>query len=284
MIAAQLQLTRDEQVAWSRWIHELCGIHLDDSKGYLIQTRLAGLLRETDSENFAELLYKAKTDSTKKLSIKVINAVTTNETSFFRDTSPFELLQYKLLPELIDRRTQKGLRPIPIRILSAACSTGQEIYSTAIVLKELLGSFCGYDIRIVGIDISDEAIAKASYAHFSRMELDRGMTPDKLNRHFQPVGDQWKVRDELRALASFRRGNLLESVMASERYDLIFCRNVAIYFEEKDKIRLFKTLGRLLSADGALIIGATETITGLCPEFESRRYQRSVYYQMKVVS
>jgi chemotaxis protein methyltransferase CheR len=215
------------------------------------------------------------------LRTKVINAITTNETSFFRDTSPFELLRHKLFPELIDRRTRAGIRPVPIRVLSAACSTGQEAYSTAIVLKELLGSPAGYDIRILGLDISDQAVAAASYAHFNRMDLDRGLTPDKLNRHFEPVGGQYKVRDELRAMATFRRANLLEPIVSPVSFDIVFCRNVAIYFTEPDKIRLFRNLGRVLAKDGALIIGATESISGICPEFEAKRYLRSVFYQKK---
>jgi chemotaxis protein methyltransferase CheR len=274
-----MTLTSDELKSWSRYIHEICGVHLDSSKGYLIETRLDPLLRETGSGNWSELLFKARTVGT--LRVKIINAITTNETSFFRDTSPFDLLQHKLFPELIDRRNKAGLKPVPIRILSAACSTGQEAYSTAIVLKELLGSFTGYDIRILGVDISDAAVAQASYAHYSRMELDRGLAPDRLARYFEPVGERFKVRDELRALATFRRANLLDPFSGAAPFDIIFCRNVAIYFTEPDKIRLFRNLGLLLPRDGALIIGSTESITGLCPEFEPKRYLRSVFYQKK---
>ena len=274
-------LTRDEQAAWSRYIYEICGISLDESKGYLIETRLGTLLRDTECAGWTALLHKVKADPTPALRTKVINAITTNETSFFRDTSPFELLQHKLFPELIDRRTKTGLRPIPIRILSAACSTGQEAYSTAIVLKEMLGDLKGYDIRILGVDISDAAVAQASYAHFNRLELDRGMPQDKLMRHFEPAGDRWKVRDEIRAMATFRTANLLEPIASPAPFDIVFCRNVAIYFTEPDKIRLFRNLGRVLARDGALIIGSTESISGLCPEFEPKRYLRAVFYQKK---
>jgi chemotaxis protein methyltransferase CheR len=277
------RLTRDELTVWSRHIHEICGVNLDESKGYLIETRLAGLLRENGSGSWSELLHKVKTDVSRSLNLKVINAITTNETSFFRDTSPFDLLQHKLFPELIDRRNKSGVRPVPIRILSAACSTGQEAYSTAIVLKELLRDFRGYDIRILGIDISDAAVKQASYAHFSRLELDRGLPQDKLSRYFEPVGEKWKVRDELRALASFRCANLLKPVISPAPFDIIFCRNVAIYFTEPDKIRLIRNLGQVLAKDGALIIGATESIAGLCPEFEPKRYLRAVFYQKKDV-
>ncbi len=274
-----MTLTRDELTAWMRYIHEICGVSLDTFQCYLIETRLGPLLRETGSGNWSELLFKTKAGG--RLRTKVINAITTNETSFFRDASPFELLQHKLFPELIDRRKKAGLKPVPIRILSAACSTGQEVYSTCIVLKELLGSFSGYDIRILGLDISDAAIAQAGYAHFSRLDIDRGLTADKLARHFEPVGERWKVKDELRALATFRNINLLEPLAAPTSFDIIFCRNVAIYFTEPDKIRLFRNLGLTLAHDGALIIGSTESLTGLCPEFEPQRYQRTVFYRRK---
>lgn len=270
-------ITPEELTVWSRFLQKHCGIFLDGSKGYLIETRLSPLLRETGSGNWSELLYKSQGGGA--LLTKVINAMTTNETSFFRDTAPFELLQHKLFPELIDRR--KALRPISIRILSAACSTGQEAYSTAIVLKELLGNFQGYDIRILGIDISDDVIAKASYAHFSPLEVERGLTPQKISRHFEASGDRWKIRDELRALATFRRANLLEPLFVPAPFDLIFCRNVAIYFTEADKVRLFRNLETVLARDGALIIGSTESISGLCPELEPKRYLRTVFYQKK---
>ncbi len=272
-------LSSDERTAWSRYIHEICGIFLDETKGYLIETRLGGILRDTGVGCWAELLYKVRADI--GLRGRVVNAITTNETSFFRDGSPFDMLQYKVFPELIDRRNRIGLKPVPIRILSAACSTGQEMYTTAMVLKELLGDFRGYDIRLLGLDISDEAIAKASYAHYTRHELDRGLAPEKLARHFEQNGDSWKVRDELRAVVTFKRANLLEPIVGSGPFDVIFCRNVAIYFTEPDKIRLFRNLGRVLAADGALIIGATETIGGLCPEFQPQRHVRAVFYTKK---
>jgi chemotaxis protein methyltransferase CheR len=273
-----VKLTDAESAAWRRYVHECCGVHLEPTQAYLIETRLAGLLRETGADTWDHLLRKVRSAPATFLT-QVVNAITTNETSFFRDTAPFELLQHKLFPELIDRRRRAGFRQVPIRVLSAACSTGQEVYSVAIVLKELLGSFSGYDINILGVDISEKAIAQASYGHFSQLELARGLPPAKLARHFEPDRDRWKIRDELRALASFRRTNLLEPIATPTPFDIILCRNVAIYFTEPDKIRLFRNMGNMLAGDGVLLIGATESITGLCPEFEPKRYLRSVYYQ-----
>ena len=273
-------ITREEMSAWSHYIQGLCGIHLDDSKGYLVETRLGGLLGDAGASNFSELFYKARADSSSKLPGKIIEAITTNETSFFRDVSPFELLRHKVIPDLIDRRGGNGGRK-PIRIWSAACSTGQEAYSTAIVLKELLGDLSRYDIRILGTDISNKVVAQASYGRYSRLELERGLPPATLARHFVVSGDRWKVRDEIRALATFRTMNLLQPFSFPNPFDIIFCRNVAIYFTEADKIRLFHNLARYLARDGCLIIGSTKSISGLCPQLEPKRYLRAVFYQWK---
>jgi chemotaxis protein methyltransferase CheR len=274
-------ITRDELTVWSRYIHEICGVFLDETKGYLLETRLGGLMRDLGAGSFSELYYKVKADVTQALRRKIIDAITTNETSFFRDATPFELLQHKLIPELIDRRRVPGGRPVSLRIWSAACSTGQEVYSTAIVLKELLGDLRSYNIQILGTDISNQALARASYGMFNQLELSRGLPADKLAKYFQAVDGHWKVRDELRSLATFRTLNLLEPFAAPAPFDLIFCRNVAIYFTETDKIRLYGNITRNLARDGALIIGSTESITGLCPEYEPKRYLRGVYYQFK---
>jgi chemotaxis protein methyltransferase CheR len=273
-------ITREEMPAWSRYIQEICGISLDDSKRYLVETRLAALLSDVGVTSFAELFYKVRADSTSKLRARVIEAITTNETSFFRDAAPFDLLRHKLVPELVDRRNGYGTR-IPIRIWSAACSTGQEAYSIAMVLKELLGDLTRYDIRILGTDISNKVVAQASYGEYTRMELERGMSQEMLTRHFKASGERWRVRDEIRSLASFRTMNLLEPFSFPNPFDVILCRNVAIYFTEPDKIRLFRNLTRCLARDGALIVGSTESISGICPELEPKRYLRGVFYQWK---
>ncbi|MBN2644459.1 MAG: protein-glutamate O-methyltransferase CheR [Desulfuromonadaceae bacterium] len=272
------KLTPQGFSAWSQYIHGICSIELDSSKSYLIETRLKGLLQQTAATSYEDLLHRVRGDVTRKLEQQVIDAITTNETSFFRDSAPFELLRHKLLPELVDRRRQSGMRRVPIRIWSAACSTGQEVYSTAIVLKELLGNVGDYDIRILATDISDQAIGQASRGLFSPHEISRGLDPSLINRHFVAEGDKWKIRDELRAMATFRTLNLFQPFSFPTPFDIIFCRNVAIYFNESDRIQLFRNLGRFLARDGALIIGSTESITGLCPEFKPQRYHRSVFY------
>ncbi len=277
------KITAEDTLAWSTFVYSITGINLDSSKGYLFESRLTNLGKEIGTHVWSDLLYKVKSDVSGKLRKKVIDAITTNETSFFRDTSPFDLLQFKILPDLVDKR-KKVLgsgATIPIRIWSAACSTGQEVYSIAIILKELFGSMRGYDPRILGTDISDEAVAKASYAQYQRIEIDRGLKSEKLAKHFTPEGSVWKVRDEIRAMATFKKINLMEPLFFPYKFDIIFCRNVAIYFKEADRRTLFQRIKNVLAPDGYLVIGSTESITTLCPEFVPQRYQRSVYYQKK---
>lgn len=276
-----ISITPDEIKVWAQLVYQACGIVLDAGKGYLLESRLGPLLRETASESFSELLYKVKADATRQLTRKVVDAMTTNETSFFRDSSPFELLQHKLLPELIDRRnrTARPGQPVPLRIWSAACSTGQEVYSIGIVIRELIGNSPQYQPQILGTDISDQALKRASYGVFTRMEMERGMNPAYLQKWFIPQADQYKIRDEVRALATFRPINLLEPLIFPYRFDIIFCRNVAIYFSEKDKVSLFDRMAQVLVPDGALIIGSTESITGITTRFAPHRHLRAVYYQ-----
>ncbi len=267
----------------SQYIQSLSGIYLDSSKGYLIETRLSDLAVNTGCHSFGDLYHRAKSDPSRAIQRKIIDAISTGETFFFRDTSPFEQLQHKILPDLIDRRSQSGLRsaPISLRIWCAACSTGQEVYSLAIILKELLGNTSGYNIRLVGTDISDKAIATASRGIYNRFEIERGLPPGMLMRYFTQVDEGWKVRDELRAMASFRTSNLLDDFSHLGRFDVVLCRNVAIYFTEPDRVQLFQKISRLLEPDGYLIIGSTKSISGISTAFESKRYLRSVFYQLK---
>lgn len=275
-----ISINPDELKVWAQLIHKLCGIVLDSGKGYLLESRLSEILTETGSSSFSELLYKVKSDPSNRLNRKVIDAMTTNETSFFRDSSPFDLLQHKLLPELIDRRKARyGVSgQIPLRIWSAACSTGQEVYSIGIVIKELLGDSPGFQPQILGTDISDQALKKASYGVFSRFEIERGLRPSYLDKWFTRQDDSYKIRDEVRALASFKPINLIDPFKFPQPFDIIFCRNVAIYFSEDDTRRLFEKIADVLSPDGALIIGSTESITAITSRFAPHRYLRSVFY------
>jgi chemotaxis protein methyltransferase CheR len=274
-----IRLQPEEQKSLAQYVYSLCAITLDESKGYLIESRLAGLVEESGCGSYSGLLERAKSDRSQALERRIVDAITTNETSFFRDTTPFDLLRHKIIPELIDRRARTGAARI--RIWSAACSTGQELYSIAILLKELLGDPDRYGVRLLGTDISDDAVARASRGMFNPVEISRGLSEAQRTRYFVPAGGGWQIRDEIRALASFKKLNLMADFSALGRFDLIFCRNVAIYFTERDRISLFGRMERALEPGGCLVIGAMESLNGICPQFESKRHLRSVFYQLR---
>ena len=274
-----IKLLPEERQNVARYIHSICAITLDRSKDYLIESRLSGLIEENNCNSFSQLVALARSEANGALKRRIIDEITTNETFFFRDNSPFDLLRYKIIPEMIDRRSRSSLS-VPIRIWSAACSTGQEIYSIAMILRELLGEMNGYSVRLVGTDISDQAVARASEGIFSQIEIARGLTDAARVKCFAPHPKGWKIRDEIRGLVSFRKLNLMEDFSGLGRFDIIFCRNVAIYFSEADRASLFNRIAQRLEPDGCLVIGAMESLGGVCPQFESKRHLRSVYYQL----
>ncbi|MCX7823680.1 MAG: protein-glutamate O-methyltransferase CheR [Syntrophobacterales bacterium] len=277
-----IKILPEELKVFSKYIYDLTGITLGDTKAYLFETRLSNLIRELGCGTFSELYVKAKSDTSGKIAQKIIDAITTGETMFFRDPPVFQLLQNKILPELIDKKKSQNPRgPISIKIWSAGCSSGQEVYSIAIVLKELLGNFNGYNIRILGSDISDEAIARASRGIYTKLEVERGLPPDKLQKYFVLTPHGYKIIDEIRALATFKKINLMQDFTFIGKHDIVFCRYVAIYFQEKDKIVLFKRMTKVIEPHGALILGATESLAGIAPEFEAKRYLRAVFYQLR---
>ncbi len=277
-----IKITPKEYQTFCKYVYDICGITLAPNQSYLIETRLAPIMKRLECTNFNDFYNKCRADRLKKLEQEIIDAITTNETYFFRDKAPFDLLQHKILPDLIDKRSTRAGTPPTIKIWSAACSFGQEVYSIAITLKELLGSdISKYRISIVGTDISDDAVARSSYGLYNQFEVERGLPPHKLRLYFDQVDKGWRIKDELRAMVSFRKQNLFQSIAALGRFDIIFCRNVAIYFSQPDKVKLYEKLGSALAPDGYLLIGAQESLTGITSLFEPQRYLRSIFYQLK---
>lgn len=276
-----VKIKPDEVKILSKYIYDICGIYIDVSKTYLLETRLGKLLEAENCGSYADLYYAAKKDSLKKIQKKIVNAITTNETLFFRDKNPFELLKHKIVPEIIDQHSNINAANSSIRIWSAACSTGQEIYSIAIILKELLYDVFKYRINLLGTDISDAAVAQASAGVYNKFEIERGLSADKLQRYFTPNGLGWKIKDEIRAMAMFKHINLQEPFNHLGKFDIIFCRNVAIYFTLEDRKKLFNRIADCLEPNGYLIIGSTESLTGVCPRFVPKRHLNSIFYQLK---
>ena len=277
-----IKITPQETQLIISYVKTISGIHLDTSKTYLLETRLDSIARKHECNSYKELYDKAKKDFTKAVERDIIDAITTNETLFFRDKAPFDMLQHKILPDLIDIRSEQFSSRIPIKIWSAAASTGQEIYSVCIVLKELLRDDPKYRIDFLGTDISDAALAQASSGKYNKFEIERGLDTRYLHKYFTLQGNTWKIRDELRAMVRFQKLNLMKPFTALGKFDIIFCRNVAIYFTLEDRKQLFAKIANHLADDGYLVIGSTESLTGISPLFVPKRHMRSIFYQKKL--
>ena len=259
------------------YVHEISGIVLDASKGYLFESRLGPLVDEWGCPDYLTLCKKARADVSGSMRNHIIDAISTHETSFFRDQAPFELLKHKLLPDHID--LSKSI-PGNLNIWSAACSTGQEIYSIAMALTEVLPDVKRWRIRLLGTDISDAAVAQASAGKYNEIEMGRGLQDAKKMKFFERQNNIWRVKDDLRAMVSFRKFNLHDALGGLGKFDIIFCRNVAIYFGPDTRKNLFERIADQLNPNGALIIGSTESLMGITNRFERKEHMRSVYYKL----
>jgi len=278
-----LKITPSELKFIAQYIYDISGIFLDASKSYLFETRLSSIAEELGCTSYQDLYNKAKRDVKKTIERQIIDAISTNETLFFRDKGPFELLQHKILPEIIDKRTPgSSVLKTSIKIWSAASSTGQELYSIAIVIKELIPDLARYNITLLGTDISDNAVSQASYGKYNKFEIERGLPQKQLQRYFTLFGDSWKIKDEIRAMVNFKKLNLMLPFTALGKFDIIFCRNVAIYFTLPDRKKLFNKIADSLADDGFLVIGSTESLTGVCPRFIPKKHLKSIFYQKKL--
>jgi chemotaxis protein methyltransferase CheR len=231
---------------------------LDPSRDYLFETRLSRLLRNQGMTHLEELVQYLKIKKDPVLERSIAEAMTINETSFFRDGRPFELLRTDLLPRLVEsRRISRGLR-----FWSAACSTGQEAYSLAMLVAEHFPMLTSWNIRIEGTDISAEVVQRARGGCYHRIEMNRGLPARFIVRYFDHVGEDWEVKPEIRKLCHFRQANLCQSPMpfnrADDRFDVIFLRNVMLYFSQETRKTLLAGIHRLLAPDGILFLGSCE--------------------------
>ncbi len=275
------KITPGELKIFIPYVNNLTGIVLDQTKAYLVESRLGPLLDILDCENYSQLYTKARNDLSKRVEKNIIDAITTNETYFFRDKNPFDLLKFKIIPDHIDQmKLTPGMRP-SLSIWSAACSTGQEVYSIAMVLREIIPDISKWNISLIGTDISDAAVAQASIGRYSKVEVERGMNASQIQKYFTPEGNQWKVRDELRAMAQFRKGNLLKPLLGLPKFDIVLARNVAIYFSMDNRKVMYSQLADQLKPGGSLMIGASESLMGLTDRFQQMNYMSSTFYALK---
>lgn len=277
-----IKITPEEFEFWAAYIYELTGIVLAETKSYLIENRLQDLLNENESNNFKDLYLKCKYTKDKILIENIINRISTQETSFFRDAHVYKaiksMIQSEILPEK-RRSTPPGRNP-QLRIWSAACSHGQEPYSISMVLSETIPDLDNWDVQILATDIADNAFRKASLGRYSELEVKRGLDDYHRQKYFvKRDNNQWQVSDRIRALLSFRKINLVtDSFISLGSFDIILCRNVAIYFDHETKIKLFNKLEKALASEGRLIIGATENLSQITDRLKPVHKYSTVFY------
>lgn len=257
-------------------VSELCGIYLDSSKDYLIEGRLAKLVKQTGSVDYADFARKAR--RTPSIEADVINAITTNETLWFRDSTPFDALRYKIIPELIDAKASSPF-PKRFRVWSAASSTGQEAYSIAMAFADVIPDIDQWDLQIYGTDISSAAVEHAKRGFYNELEVSRGLTQKHRGAFFVKAPGGWQVNDALRRKCRFEPRNLLKPFTGIGSFDIIFCRNVAIYFTPEDRKSLFLRLGRTLNRGGWLFTGSGESLMDLGANWSPKQHCRAVCYQ-----
>ena len=235
-------------------IHRESGIVLDEDKRYLLESRLGPVLRAAKLATLNDLCTRLRARTSFDLAQQVMEALTTNETLFFRDNAPFEALRLRLLPELLDKLPAHK----PLSIWSAAASSGQEIYSIAMLLKEREGK--DHPVRLLGTDISEQILATAREAKYVQFEVNRGLPAKYLVKYFNREGLDWRIKDEIRAMVTFKRFDLRQPMSALGRFQIIFCRNVLIYFDAETKAKILTQLATVLEPGGYLILGGAETV------------------------
>jgi chemotaxis protein methyltransferase CheR len=248
------------------------GLDLSADKQYLIESRLLPLARKAGLAGLPELVQKMKGGSSSLLA-QVVEAMTTNETFFFRDKVPFDHFREKIVPDLLRARaTRKS-----IRIWCAAGSTGQEPYSLAMCLKEMGPVLNGWRVEILATDLSQEVLEKSRSGIYSQFEVQRGLPIQLLVKYFKQTGELWQINADIRAMVQHRQLNLLHDFSQLGVFDVIFCRNVLIYFDQDTKSNIFGRLGRMIEPDGFLALGAAETVVGLTEVFKPVSDRRGLY-------
>jgi chemotaxis protein methyltransferase CheR len=248
------------------------GLDLSADKQYLIESRLLPLSRKSGLAGISELVQKMKAGPS-SLIAQVVEAMTTNETFFFRDKVPFDHFRDSIMPEMIKARAARK----SIRIWCAAGSTGQEPYSLAMCLKEMGAALLGWRVEIIATDLSQEVLEKSRAGVYSQFEVQRGLPIQLLLKYFKQTGELWQIGPEIRAMVQHRQLNLLHDFSQLGAFDVIFCRNVLIYFDQDTKINIFGRLANSKEADGFLVLGAAETVVGLTDLFKPCPDKRGLY-------
>jgi chemotaxis protein methyltransferase CheR len=249
------------------------GLVLSSDKQYLLESRLLPIVRRLDLGSLAGLVAQLHAPGAEPLVVQVVEAMTTNESLFYRDKIPFDNFSESIMPALIAARANQRR----IRIWCAAASTGQEPYSLAMCLKEMAQKLSGWRVEIIATDLSLEVLEKATSGVYSQFEVQRGLPVQLLIKYFTQRGDTWQISPELRAMVQYRPFNLLQDFAALGNFDVVYCRNVLIYFDQPTKIDILHRIAKLMPPDGYLVLGAAETVVGLTDAFKPLTDCRGVY-------
>jgi chemotaxis protein methyltransferase CheR len=254
-------------------LKERSGLVLAADKQYLVESRLLPVARSAGFANLGDLVRALMLGNAGALMTAVVEAMMTHESFFFRDKIPFDHFRQVVMPALIDAR--KNMRTI--RIWCAAASTGQEPYSLAMCLKDMDAKLAGWRIEILATDLGNDVLEKARQGVYSQFEVQRGLPIQLLVKHFTQVGELWQIAPDIRAMVKYQQLNLLSDFSRLGRFDLIFCRNVLIYFDTETKIGVLNRLARSVAGDGYLVLGAAETVVGLTDSFKVVPDKRGLY-------
>lgn len=249
------------------------GLIITKDKQYLLESRLIPLARKRGLSGLDDLVKKIRAGGDEPLLRDVTEAMTTNESFFFRDNKPFDIFRGEILPTFVKSRSDRKT----IRIWSAAASTGQEPYSLAIILKEEAAKIPGWRIEILGTDLSGEVLEKAKVGLYSQFEVQRGLPIQMLMKYFQQVNEMWQIDAGIRGMVRYRQFNLLDDFGSLGQFDIIFCRNVLIYFDNETKAKILERMSKIMARDGVLFLGGAETVLGVTDRFKPVAGQRGVY-------
>lgn len=254
-------------------LRERSGLVLTNDKAYLLESRLLPVARKWKLATFDDLVRTIRTKMDEAVIKDVVEAMTTNESFFFRDTKPFDQFKQIVLPAMLKARASSRT----IRIWSAACSSGQEAYSLAMILSEMAPQLNGWRIEIIGTDLSTEILGRAKEGMYSQFEVQRGLPITMLVKYFAQVGDRWQINAKIRSMVQYREFNLLHDPAPLGRFDVVFCRNVLIYFDQQTKGRVLNMVAKQMPEDGYLFLGGAETVLGITDKFQMVPGQRGIY-------
>ncbi len=255
---------------------ERSAIVLQPSKQYLIDARLSPIARDNGLRDVQELVDKVRTTNNRHLTQLIVEAMTTNETSFFRDLHPFDALKAEIIPEMILKRAAER----KLTIWSNACSSGQEIYSISMLLKEHFPQLATWNVNLIASDLNTQILDKAKLGIFNQTEVNRGLPMPMLLKHFTKQGLNWQIKEDIRKMVSFRVINLIEPFPAMPKVDIVFLRNVLIYFDPETKSSILNKVKQVIQPDGYLFLGGAETTLGLSTSFQRVSVQKAVAYKL----